>query len=170
KGEITAQGAKNEALQVLCAALLTKQPVTFTNVPDIVDVNTLIEVLGDMGVTVNRPTPNSVVLQATHVHESFFTDPSFKKKSARLRGAVMLAGPMLARYKKAHIPQPGGDKIGRRRLDTHIRGFEKLGVRFDYDHEESLFTLDGSAMQGAHILREEPSVTGTAHILMAAVL
>ena len=128
-GEITAQGAKNEALQVLCAALLTDQPVTFTNVPNILDVNTLIEVLGDMGVQVTRPAANTVVLQATDVHESFFTDPAFKKKSSKLRGAVMLAGPMLARYKMAHIPQPGGDKIGRRRLDTHIRGFEKLGVK-----------------------------------------
>ena len=169
-GEITAQGAKNEALQVLCAALLTDQPVTFTNVPNILDVNTLIEVLGDMGVQVTRPAANTVVLQATDVHESFFTDPAFKKKSSKLRGAVMLAGPMLARYKMAHIPQPGGDKIGRRRLDTHIRGFEKLGVQFDYDSEESLFTLDGSAMKGATILMEEPSVTGTANILMAAVL
>lgn len=170
KGEITAQGAKNEALQVLCAALLTDQPVTFTNVPDILDVNTLIEVLGDMGVKVTRPAPNTVILQATDVHESFFTDPAFKKKSSKLRGAVMLAGPMLARYKTAHIPQPGGDKIGRRRLDTHIRGFEKLGVQFEYNSEESLFTLDGNNMHGAYILLEEPSVTGTANILMAAVL
>lgn len=170
KGEITAQGAKNEALQVLCAALLTNEPVTFTNVPDILDVNTLIEVLGDMGVYVTRTDAHTVTLQATDVNEGFFTDPVFKKKSARLRGAVMLAGPMLARYKKAHIPQPGGDKIGRRRLDTHIRGFEKLGVRFEYDSDESLFTMDGSAMQGATILLGEPSVTGTANIIMAAVL
>ncbi len=170
KGEITAQGAKNEALQVLCAALLTNEPVTFSNVPDILDVNTLIEVLGDMGVTVTRTDAHTVTLQATDVNEGFFTDPLFKKKSAKLRGAVMLAGPMLARYKMAHIPQPGGDKIGRRRLDTHIRGFEKLGVRFEYDGDESLFTLDGSAMQGATILLGEPSVTGTANIVMAAVL
>jgi len=170
KGEITAQGAKNEALQVLCAALLTDEPVTFSNVPDILDVNTLIEVLGDMGVTVTRNSAHTVTLQATDVNEEFFTDPLFKKKSSKLRGAVMLAGPMLARYKKAHIPQPGGDKIGRRRLDTHIRGFEKLGVRFEYDSDESLFTLDGTAMQGATILLGEPSVTGTANIVMAAVL
>lgn len=170
KGEITAQGAKNEALQVLCAALLTDEPVTFSNVPDILDVNTLIEVLGDMGVTVTRNSAHRVTLQATDVNEGFFTDPLFKKKSSKLRGAVMLAGPMLARYKKAHIPQPGGDKIGRRRLDTHIRGFEKLGVRFEYDSDESLFTLDGTAMQGATILLGEPSVTGTANIVMAAVL
>lgn len=170
KGEITAQGAKNEALQVLCAALLTDEPVTFSNVPDILDVNTLIEVLGDMGVTVTRNSAHRVTLQATDVNEGFFTDPLFKKKSSKLRGAVMLAGPMLARYKKAHIPQPGGDKIGRRRLDTHIRGFEKLGVRFEYDSDESLFTLDGTAMQGSTILLGEPSVTGTANIVMAAVL
>lgn len=169
-GEITAQGAKNEALQVLCAALLTEEQVTFTNVPDILDVNTLIEVLGDMGVSVERPASNTVILQAKKVNESFFTDQAFKKKSARLRGAVMLAGPMLARYKAAHIPQPGGDKIGRRRLDTHIRGFEKLGVHFDYNNEEHLFTLDGKNMHGAYILMEEPSVTGTANLVMAAVL
>lgn len=169
-GEITAQGAKNEALQVLCAALLTNQPVTFTNVPDILDVNTLIEVLGDMGVSVTRENRNTVILQASDVHEAFFVDPAFKNKSAKLRGTVMLAGPMLARYKVAHIPQPGGDKIGRRRLDTHIRGFEKLGVKFEYDSEESLFTMDGSNMKGATILMEEPSVTGTANIIMAAVL
>lgn len=170
KGEITAQGAKNEALQVLCAALLTDEPVTFTNVPDILDVNMLIEVLGDMGVRVARTSSHTVTLQATNVNDGFITEPLFKKKSAKLRGAVMLAGPMLGRYKKAHIPQPGGDKIGRRRLDTHIRGFEKLGVRFEYDSDESLFTLDGSAMQGATILLGEPSVTGTANIIMAAVL
>lgn len=170
KGSITAQGAKNEALQVLCAALLTKEAVTFTNVPDILDVNTLIDVIGDMGVEVQRPAPNTVILKASNVNDDFFTDNAFKKKSAKLRGAVMLAGPMLGRSKKAHIPQPGGDKIGRRRLDTHIRGFEKLGVRFDYDHEEYLFRLDGSDMKGATILLEEPSVTGTANIVMASVL
>ena len=170
KGEITAQGAKNEALQVLCAALLTDQPVKFTNVPDILDVNTLIDVIQDMGVSVDRVDRNTVILQANDVHDDFFIDPAFKNKSAKLRGAVMLAGPMLGRYKKAHIPQPGGDKIGRRRLDTHIRGFEKLGVLFEYDNEELHFVLDGSNMKGATILLEEPSVTGTANIVMAAVL
>ncbi len=169
-GTIVPQGAKNEALQVLCAALLTEEPVTYTNVPDILDVNTLIDVLGDIGVTVQRPAPGTVVLQAVNVNTEYFTDKAFKKKSGKLRGAVMLAGPMLARYHKAHIPQPGGDKIGRRRLDTHIRGFESLGVHFDYDHEEGLFTLDGSQLKGGHILMEEPSVTGTANILMAAVM
>jgi UDP-N-acetylglucosamine 1-carboxyvinyltransferase len=170
KGEITPQGAKNEALQVLCAALLTKEPVTYTNVPDILDVNTLLELLEDMNVRVERPAPNTVVLTATDINTEYFTEKAFKKKSGKLRGAVMLAGPMLARFRKAHIPQPGGDKIGRRRLDTHIRGFEKMGVVFDYDAEHGMFTLDGKVLQGAHILLEEPSVTGTANIVMAAVL
>lgn len=169
-GSITPQGAKNEALQVLCAALLTEEAVTYTNVPSIIDVNTLIELLADMGVKVTRPEPNMVILQADNVDPDFFISNAFKKKSGKLRGAVMLAGPMLARYKHAHIPQPGGDKIGRRRLDTHIRGFESLGVKFEYDHEESLFILDGASMKGAHILMEEPSVTGTANIIMGAVL
>lgn len=169
-GSITPQGAKNEALQVLCAALLTSQPVTYTNVPDIIDVNMLIELMEDMGVKVKRPQANTVVLQADEVNPDFFIDKNFKKKSGKLRGAVMIAGPMLARFGKAHIPQPGGDKIGRRRLDTHIRGFEKLGVRFDYNQEESLFMLDGSKMKGTYFFMEEPSVTGTANIVMAAAL
>ncbi len=169
-GSITPQGAKNEALQVLCAALLTSQPVTYINVPDIIDVNMLIELMEDMGVKVKRPHANTVILQADEVNPDFFIDKNFKKKSGKLRGAVMIAGPMLARFGKAHIPQPGGDKIGRRRLDTHIRGFEKLGVRFDYNQEESLFMLDGSNMKGTYFFMEEPSVTGTANIVMAAAL
>jgi UDP-N-acetylglucosamine 1-carboxyvinyltransferase len=167
-GIITPQGAKNEALQVLCAALLTDQPVTYTNVPDILDVNTLIELMGDMGVKVERPARNTVVLQADDVNPDFFIDKNFKKKSGKLRGAVMIAGPMLARFGRAHIPQPGGDKIGRRRLDTHIRAFESLGVKFEYDAEESLFMLDGAQMEGKRVMMEEPSVTGTANIVMAA--
>jgi UDP-N-acetylglucosamine 1-carboxyvinyltransferase len=169
-GSITAQGAKNEALQVLCAALLTDQPVTYTNVPDILDVNTLIEVLEDMNVKVTRPAPNTLILQAADINTEYFSDKTFRKKSGKLRGAVMLAGPMLARFRKAHIPQPGGDKIGRRRLDTHIRGFEKLGVKFHYDNEEHMFTLNGASLQGGYMMLEEPSVTGTANIVMAAVL
>ncbi len=169
-GSITAQGAKNEALQVLCAALLTNEAVTFNNVPDILDVNTLIELLGDMGVTITRPKSNTVILKADNVNKDFFADPKAKKKTARLRGVVMLAGPMLARYRYAYIPQPGGDKIGRRRLDTHIRGFEKMGVKFTYDTEQSLFELDGANMAGANMMLGEPSVTGTANIVMAAVL
>lgn len=169
-GTIRPQGAKNEALQVLCAALLTAEPVTYTNVPDILDVNTLIELMGDMGVSVQRPAPNTLVLQADQVNPDFFIDKNFKKKSGKLRGAVMIAGPMLARFGRAHIPQPGGDKIGRRRMDTHILGFECLGAKFSYDAEESLFILEGSHMQGNAITLEEPSVTGTANIVMAAVL
>ncbi len=169
-GTITPQGAKNEALQVLCAALLTTEPITFTNVPDIHDVNTLIDVLDDMGVKISRPDRNTLTLQAEDINADYFNNPNFKDKAGRLRGAVMLAGPMLARNKKAHIPQPGGDKIGRRRLDTHIRGFEKLGVKFSYDTEQSLFALDGANTKGNDILLAEPSVTGTANIVMAAVL
>ncbi|PZF73132.1 UDP-N-acetylglucosamine 1-carboxyvinyltransferase [Taibaiella soli] len=167
-GSIKPQGAKNEALQVLCAALLTDQPVTFHNVPDILDVNLLIELLADVGVRVERPKPNTVILQATTIDTDFFSGPVFKKKSGKLRGAVMLAGPMLARFRKAQIPQPGGDKIGRRRLDTHIRGFEKLGVKFHYNTEESLFDLNAETLKGNYMLMDEPSVTGTANILMAA--
>jgi len=169
-GDITPQGAKNEALQILCAALLTDKEIKLTNVPDIADVNTLIEVLDDMGVRVDRPDANTILLQADNVNPEYFLDPVFRTKSGRLRGAVMLAGPMLARFRKAYIPQPGGDKIGRRRLDTHIRGFEKLGIKFHYDTDQYLFTLDGSGMRGGNILLEEPSVTGTANIVMAAVL
>ena len=169
-GSITPQGAKNEALQVLCAALLTDEPVTLHNVPNIIDVNTLIELLEDMGVAVQRPSVNTVVLNASGIDPEYFTTRAFKKKSGKLRGTVMLAGPMLARFHKAYIPQPGGDKIGRRRLDTHILGFERMGVTFNYDVDAQMFSLDGKAMHGAYILMEEPSVTGTANLLMAAVL
>ncbi len=168
-GSITPQGAKNEALQVLCAALLTDEQVTLTNVPDIIDVNTLIELMEDMGVKVSRPAANTVTLKADAIGPDYFTTPQFKKKSGKLRGTVMLAGPLLARFQKAYIPQPGGDKIGRRRLDTHILGFERMGVAFDYDAENQMFSLDGSNLHGANILMEEPSVTGTANLLMAAV-
>ena len=169
-GTITPQGAKNEALQILCAALLTDEMVTITNVPDILDVNTLIELLGDMGVKVAHPAKNTITLQADNIDQDYFTTETFKKKSGRLRGTVMLAGPMLARFRKAYIPQPGGDKIGRRRLDTHIRGFEKMGVVFGYEEEHQFFSLDGENLKPAHILMEEPSVTGTANLVMAAVL
>ena len=169
-GSITPQGAKNEALQVLCAALLTDERVTLTNVPDIVDVNTLIELLVDMGVKVERPGKNTIILQADNIDPDYFTTHAFKKKSGKLRGTVMLAGPLLARFRKAYIPQPGGDKIGRRRLDTHIRGFEKMGVDFVYDIDNQMFTLDTEALTGAKILMHEPSITGTANLIMAATL
>ncbi len=169
-GTITPQGAKNEALQVLCAALLTDQPVTFTNVPNIIDVNLLLELLGDMGVKVSQPAANTVVLQADDINLNYFSGQTFKRKSGRLRGAVMLAGPMLARFHKAQIPQPGGDKIGRRRLDTHIRGFEKMGAQFSFDSDQNLFNLDAPELIGSYIMMDEPSVTGTANIVMAAVM
>ena len=169
-GSITPQGAKNEALQVLCTCLLTDEPITFTNVPDIIDVNLLIELLGDMGVDVQRPDRNTVILKANEINEDYFISQTYKQKSGKLRGAVMLAGPMLARYHKAQIPQPGGDKIGRRRLDTHIRAFEKLGATFAYDDEQHIFRLTADHLHGAVILMDEPSVTGTANVLMAAVM
>jgi UDP-N-acetylglucosamine 1-carboxyvinyltransferase len=169
-GSITPQGAKNEALQVICAALLTDERVTLTNVPDIVDVNTLIELLEDMGVKVERPSANTVIFQANNIDPDYFTTHAFKKKSGKLRGTVMLAGPLLARFNKAYIPQPGGDKIGRRRLDTHIRGFEKMGVDFVYDIDNQMFSLNTDRLKGVKILMEEPSVTGTANLLMAATM
>jgi len=169
-GEITPQGAKNEALQVLCAALLTYQKVTLHNVPNIIDVNLLIELISDMGAYIERPNANTVIIEAKEIDLNYFAGQTFKHKSGKLRGAVMLAGPLLARFKKAQIPQPGGDKIGRRRLDTHIRGFEKLGVVFNYNVEHYLFELDGAQLAGASMLLDEPSVTGTANIVMAAVM
>jgi len=170
QGEIRPQGAKNEALQVLCAALLTREAITYTNVPDIIDVNLLLELLSDMGVMVQRPAPGTVILQADTINTEYFSGQTFKHKSGRMRGSVMVAGPMLARFRKAQIPQPGGDKIGRRRLDTHMRGFEGLGVQFSYDEEQFLFQLSTDQLKGAYIVLDEPSVTGTANILMAAVM
>ncbi|OJV53149.1 MAG: UDP-N-acetylglucosamine 1-carboxyvinyltransferase [Bacteroidetes bacterium 43-16] len=170
KGSITPQGAKNEALQVLCAVLLTEEKVTINNVPDILDVNMLIELLGDLGVIVHKIGDNSFTFEAKTVNIEFLQSDVYKKKSGKLRGAVMLAGPLLARFGKTYLPQPGGDKIGRRRLDTHILGFEKMGVQFNYDAELKEFILDGSQLKGAKLLLEEPSVTGTANIVMAAVL
>lgn len=169
-GTIIPQGAKNEALQVLCAVLLTDEKVTLSNVPDIADVNTLIELLEDMGVKTTRPEKNTITLQADAIDPDYFTTHAFKKKSGKLRGTVMLAGPMLARFRRAYIPQPGGDKIGRRRLDTHIRGFEKLGVDFVYDADNQIFTLDAVNLKGTRMLLNEPSITGTANLIMAATL
>lgn len=170
KGSIQPQGAKNEALQILCAVLLTGEKVTIDNIPNILDVNMLIELLGDLGVIIEKLGPNKYTFQAEHIDISFLQSEVYKKKSGKLRGAVMLAGPMLARFKKTYLPQPGGDKIGRRRLDTHVLGFEKMGVKFHYNTEEKEFVLDGSGLRGANILLEEPSVTGTANIVMAAVM
>ena len=167
-GEIVPQGAKNEALQIISAVLLTPEKITVSNIPDIVDVNLLIELLGDMGVKTDRIHRDTCVFQADDVNVDYLHSDAYRKKSGRLRGSVMLAGAMLARFKKAFISKPGGDKIGRRRLDTHIIGFEKLGAAFDYNSEEHVFHLDGTHLKGTYILLDEPSVTGTANIVMAA--
>jgi UDP-N-acetylglucosamine 1-carboxyvinyltransferase len=167
-GEITPQGAKNEALQIISAVLLSAEKITVSNIPDIVDVNLLIELLGDMKVKVDRQSRDTCTFQADEVDVEYLHSEAYHKKSGKLRGSVMLAGPMLARFKKAYIPKPGGDKIGRRRLDTHIIGFEKLGAAFAYDTEDGFFHLETTGLKGAHILLDEPSVTGTANILMAA--
>ena len=170
KGEITPQGAKNEALQVISAVLLTAEKVTIQNIPDIIDVNLQIELLHELGVTVERADRHTCSFIADNVNVDYLSSPLFQSKTGRLRGSVMLAGPMLARFKTAYIPKPGGDKIGRRRLDTHIIGFKKLGTEFDYFSNESFFHLYTSQLKGSYILLEEPSVTGTANLLMAAVM
>lgn len=170
QGEVTPQGAKNEALQVIAATLMSPEKIRISNIPDILDVRMLIELLKDLGVEVEKHTPNEYSFQAKNVDLEYLISPEFKKKSGKLRGAVMLAGPMLARFKKAYIPQPGGDKIGRRRLDTHILGFEKLGANYHFNEEENLFTLTTDQLIGTYMLLDEPSVTGTANILMAAVV
>jgi UDP-N-acetylglucosamine 1-carboxyvinyltransferase len=170
KGDIVPQGAKNEALQIISAVLLSPEKITVSNIPDILDVNLLIELLGEMGVKIERPSRDTCVFQADTVNIDFLHSETYRKKSGRLRGSVMVAGPMLARFKKAFIPKPGGDKIGRRRLDTHIIGFEKLGVEFEYDTQDSFFHLKAPNLKGAYLLLDEPSVTGTANIVMAAVM
>src|SRR6188768_2659525 len=170
KGEIIPQGAKNEALQIISAVLLTPEKVSINNIPDILDVNLLIELLGDMNVKIERPQKDTCIFQANDVNIDFLHSEAFKKKSGKLRGSVMLAGPLLARFRKAFIPKPGGDKIGRRRLDTHIIGFEKLGASFNYHAEDGFFHLEAPNLKGCFILLDEPSVTGTANIVMAAVM
>ena len=170
KGELVPQGAKNEALQVLCAVVLTSEPVTIHNVPDIVDVNKLIDLLSAMGVKVERLAPGSFRFTAKDIDIEFFLRPEFRQLGGGLRGSVMVVGPCLARFGRGYIPTPGGDKIGRRRLDTHFIGFEKLGARFEYDEGESFFKVEAKKLTGTYILLDEASVTGTANILMAAVL
>lgn len=167
-GEIIPQGAKNEALQIISAVLLTPEKITVTNIPDILDVNLLIELLQEMNVKVERPQRDTCIFQADDVNIDYLHSEAYKKKSGRLRGSVMLAGPMLSRFRKAFIPKPGGDKIGRRRLDTHIIGFEKLGASFHYHPEDGFFHLEAPNLKGAYLLLDEPSVTGTANIVMAA--
>ncbi|MEO0310367.1 MAG: hypothetical protein RIQ89_24 [Bacteroidota bacterium] len=169
-GEITPQGAKNEALQILCAVLLTPQKITIHNVPEIVDVLKLIDLLRDLGVEVIRLAEGSYSFQASNVDLAYLTSPEFKKRGAALRGSIMIVGPLLARFGKARIPKPGGDKIGRRRLDTHFIGFQKLGANFLYEEKDGFYNVDASQLKGCYMLLDEASVTGTANIVMAAVL
>jgi len=169
-GEIIPQGAKNEALQVISAVLLTPEKVTISNIPDILDVNLLIELLSAMKVKVERPEPATCIFQADDVNIDYLHSNEYKQKSGKLRGAIMLAGAMLGRFRKAFIAKPGGDKIGRRRLDTHITGFEKLGAQFTYHEEDGFFHLVAPGLKGTELLLDEPSVTGTANIIMAAVM
>lgn len=170
KGEITPQGAKNEALQVICAVLLTPEEVIIENIPDILDVNNLISLLGDMGVKTKRLNESTWSFQADEVDLSYLESPEFLKKSASLRGSVMIIGPLVARFGKALLPKPGGDKIGRRRLDTHFVGIQKLGANFEYNTEEQLYSITAEKLTGTYMLLDEASVTGTANIVMAAVL
>jgi UDP-N-acetylglucosamine 1-carboxyvinyltransferase len=170
KGEIIPQGAKTEALQILSAVLLTSEKITISNIPDIKDVNKLIELLGDMGVKVERLSADTYTFEASNIDLEFFSSDAFKAKGGSLRGSIMIVGPLLARFGKASIPKPGGDKIGRRRLDTHFLGFEKLGAQFNYNPENGFFNVDASDLKGTYILLDEASVTGTANIVMAAVL
>ncbi|WP_276348059.1 UDP-N-acetylglucosamine 1-carboxyvinyltransferase [Daejeonella sp. JGW-45] len=170
KGEIIPQGAKNEALQIISAVLLTSEKITISNIPDIKDVNKLIELIGDLGVTVERLNKDTYTFEAKDIDLDFFHSESFRSKGGSLRGSIMIVGPLLARFGKAAIPKPGGDKIGRRRLDTHFLGFEKLGARFIYDKKTNFFNVDASDLRGAYILLDEASVTGTANVVMAAVL
>ena len=170
KGEIIPQGAKNEALQVICAVLLTAEKVTIGNIPEIVDILKLIDLLKDLGVKVEKTGHEEYTFQADDVNVDFIVSPEFKKKGGNLRGSIMIVGPMLARYGKAYMPKPGGDKIGRRRVDTHFLGFEKLGAKFIYDDVNEIFKVEGKNLRGAYMLLDEASVTGTANIVMAAVL
>lgn len=170
KGEIIPQGAKNEALQIISAVLLTEEKITISNIPDIKDVNKLIELIGDLGVKVERLSKDTYTFEAKNINLDFFQSESFRAKGGSLRGSIMIVGPLLARFGKAAIPKPGGDKIGRRRLDTHFLGFEKLGAKFIYDKKTNFFNVDASNLKGAYILLDEASVTGTANVVMAAVL
>jgi UDP-N-acetylglucosamine 1-carboxyvinyltransferase len=170
RGEVTPQGAKNEALQILCAVLLTPEKVTIHNIPDILDVNKLISLLKALGVKTEKIAPNSYTFQADQVDVSYLESDAFRKDGSSLRGSIMIVGPLLARFGKGYIPKPGGDKIGRRRLDTHFEGFINLGAKFRYNKEESFYGVEADKLTGAYMLLDEASVTGTANIVMAAVL
>jgi UDP-N-acetylglucosamine 1-carboxyvinyltransferase len=170
KGEITPQGAKNEALQILCAVLLTPEEVIINKIPNIRDVNKLIELLSDMGVEVRKIGPESYSFLAKNIKLSYLETAEYLEKASSLRGSVMLLGPLLSRFGKGRISKPGGDKIGRRRMDTHFMGFQNLGAKFHYDAKKELYKIDGSKLKGTYMLLDEASVTGTANIIMAAVM
>jgi len=170
KGELIPQGAKNEALQVICAPLLTSEKVTISNIPDIVDVNKLINLLQAMGVKVEKVETGTFIFQAKDIDLEYLKSEDFKNRAASLRGSIMIVGPLLARFGQGFIPKPGGDKIGRRRLDTHFEGFAALGAKFNYDAGEHFYTVEGKKLKGAYIHLDEASVTGTANVVMAAVM
>jgi UDP-N-acetylglucosamine 1-carboxyvinyltransferase len=171
KGEITPQGAKNEALQILCAVLLTPEKVTINNIPDIIDVNKLITLLGNLGVKIQKNGAGSITFQSDEVNVGYLETEAFKKEGGSLRGSIMIVGPLLARFGKGYIPKPGGDKIGRRRLDTHFEGFINLGAKFRYNREDHFYGVEApEGLTGTDMLLDEASVTGTANIVMAAVL
>ncbi len=169
-GEIVPQGAKNEALQIICATLLTPSKITIGNIPDIRDVNKLIFILGELGVKIEKLDRNTYTFQADDINLKYLESLEFKKDGSSLRGSIMIVGPLLTRFGKGYIPRPGGDKIGRRRLDTHFEGFIKLGAKFRYNREESFYGVEADELHGTEMLLDEASVTGTANILMAAVL
>ena len=170
KGEVNPQGAKNEALQILCAVLLTSEEVKIHNIPDILDVNRLINLLDGLGVAVNKLSDSSYSFKADNVDTDYLSSKDYQERGGGLRGSIMVVGPLLARFGKGYIPSPGGDKIGRRRLDTHFIGFQKLGAQFEYDQKENFYKADATNLTGTFILLEEASVTGTANVIMAAVL
>ncbi len=170
KGELIPQGAKNEALQILCAVLLTPDKITISNIPDIIDVNKLISLLQTMGVKIEKVEKGTYIFQAKDIDLPYLESDDFKKRAGSLRGSIMIVGPLLARFGRGFIPKPGGDKIGRRRLDTHFEGFMKLGAKFNYDAGEHFYSVDAEKLIGTYIHLDEASVTGTANILMAAVL
>jgi len=170
RGEITPQGAKNEALQILCAVLISPEPIVIHNVPNIIDVNKLIELLNDMGVLVTKITSSSYRFESKDINLDFLDTEDFKKKASALRGSIMIIGPLLARFGKAKMPKPGGDKIGRRRLDTHFIGLQKLGASFDYDSNDSFYNISATELRGCYMLLDEASVTGTANVVLAAVM
>lgn len=170
QGEIFPQGAKNEALQVMCAPLLTKEKVTIANIPQIRDVHRLMDLLRGLGVKISPIDDSTYTFQADDLNLDFFHSPAFQENAQKIRGSVMLIGPLLARFGRAYLPQPGGDKIGRRRLDTHFLGLQKLGAHFDYDSDANRYEIKAPNLSGTYILMDEISVTGTANVLMAAVM